>query len=41
CVVCQDEEKNALFLSCGHLCVCEDCADLIEQSGKRQCPLCR
>lgn len=44
CVVCLDHPKSHLFTGCGHKCVCEDCAALIEGSkdgSKSQCPVCR
>ena len=38
CVICKEQPKTVLLMSCRHLCVCSDC-------GKRQeldrCPLCR
>ena len=30
CVVCLDAPKNCLLIPCGHLCVCETCAERIE-----------
>ncbi|XP_056011978.1 E3 ubiquitin-protein ligase LRSAM1-like [Ostrea edulis] len=36
CVICLDKQSAVIFLSCGHVCCCEEC------SGKvQECPLCR
>ena len=40
CVVCKESRKEYAFLPCGHMCVCEGCAALI-QGQDRTCPLCR
>ncbi|KAG7306953.1 hypothetical protein JYU34_007077 [Plutella xylostella] len=37
CVVCTENPKEIILLPCGHVCLCEDCADNI----KEQCPICR
>jgi hypothetical protein len=39
CVVCWDNTRNAIFLPCGHICTCWDCATSVSKSG--QCPICR
>ena len=39
CVICETEEIEVALLPCKHLCVCEDCFDLLPQP--KQCPLCR
>ncbi|PIK50706.1 putative E3 ubiquitin-protein ligase LRSAM1 [Apostichopus japonicus] len=36
CVVCMDNQSNLLFLNCGHVCCCYDCAISLSL-----CPLCR
>jgi len=36
CVVCCDNEKNMVFLNCGHLATCPDCCVKVET-----CPICR
>lgn len=39
CVVCMVNEKDAIYLDCGHRCVCMDCT---EQFPKPMlCPMCR
>eukprot|EP01127_Copromyxa_protea_P005571 TRINITY_DN15472_c0_g1_i1.p1 TRINITY_DN15472_c0_g1~~TRINITY_DN15472_c0_g1_i1.p1 ORF type:complete len:331 (-),score=61.24 TRINITY_DN15472_c0_g1_i1:190-1182(-) len=40
CVICLAEEKNTICIPCRHLCVCQDCAQVLKfQSNK--CPICR
>jgi hypothetical protein len=39
CVVCLSEKRKFLCVPCGHLCLCNDCAELLQNSKK--CPLCR
>ena len=36
CKVCMDDEVNIVFLKCGHLVCCSDCAPTI-----KKCPICR
>ncbi len=36
CVICMDNEKNAVLLNCGHNCSCFDCT-----SSLSICPICR
>lgn len=36
CKVCMDNEVNIVFLKCGHLVCCSDCAPAL-----RHCPICR
>ncbi|XP_008048328.1 baculoviral IAP repeat-containing protein 3 [Carlito syrichta] len=36
CKVCMDQEVSIVFIPCGHLVVCKDCA-----SSLRKCPICR
>jgi hypothetical protein len=40
CVVCLENKKTHAFNPCGHMCVCETCADEIIQRGSN-CPMCR
>lgn len=37
CVVCRSNPREIILLSCGHVCLCEDCAEGIIT----QCPVCR
>ena len=36
CKVCMDKDICVVFLPCGHLVACEDCATAV-----RKCPVCR
>ncbi|XP_059820694.1 baculoviral IAP repeat-containing protein 2 [Hypanus sabinus] len=36
CKVCMDKEVSVVFITCGHLVVCTDCAPSL-----RKCPICR
>lgn len=36
CKVCMDKEVNIVFIPCGHLVVCRECAPSL-----RKCPICR
>ncbi|XP_063973423.1 mitochondrial E3 ubiquitin protein ligase 1 [Diachasmimorpha longicaudata] len=37
CVVCRTNPREIILLPCGHVCLCEDCSDGIEND----CPVCR
>ncbi|XP_015586050.1 E3 ubiquitin-protein ligase LRSAM1 isoform X2 [Cephus cinctus] len=37
CVVCLDLQCEVLFLPCGHMCCCTNCADMVTS----ECPMCR
>ena len=38
CVVCLSSKRTHAFVPCGHMCVCNKCADSIKN---RMCPICR
>ena len=40
CDVCLENKKTHAFNPCGHMCVCETCANKLIQSGSN-CPICR
>ena len=40
CCVCLDAEPVALFVPCGHRCVCVECSERI-MGTSRACPMCR
>lgn len=40
CCVCLSEKPTVSSVVCGHCCLCESCAALVE-SGQKKCPLCR
>ncbi|KAK3758802.1 hypothetical protein RRG08_030613 [Elysia crispata] len=36
CAICLDKESSVIFLPCGHVCCCAECARQV-----KECPLCR
>ncbi|ORY37123.1 hypothetical protein LY90DRAFT_55624 [Neocallimastix californiae] len=51
CVICLSEPRNTVVLPCRHLCVCQDCADILCNQSRHdhrssylstpRCPICR
>lgn len=43
CVVCVDKNANAVFVPCGHLCCCTNCAQIITETSNKapKCPICK
>jgi hypothetical protein len=41
CVVCFDAPKEYAIVPCGHMCVCEACAELMTKTITPMCPVCR
>jgi hypothetical protein len=41
CSICLTEAVQIGFLPCGHVCVCEGCADITLSSSANHCPMCR
>ena len=43
CVICLEGESKWTFASCGHQCLCRECAQRIlqQQQGMKTCPMCR
>jgi hypothetical protein len=41
CVMCFDAPKDHIIIPCGHVCVCEACANQLTQMRKPTCPICR
>jgi hypothetical protein len=41
CVVCFDAPKDHLIVPCGHMCVCEACAEQLTKTRTPMCPVCR
>ena len=41
CVVCMDSRRTHTFVPCGHVVVCQNCADAIMAGeGAKECPVC-
>ena len=44
CCICFENKCNIAFISCGHACICEECATELQQIANDHiinCPLCR
>eukprot|EP01083_Nonionella_stella_P062514 162525_1 len=41
CIVCMDERKNTILFPCRHMCLCTECAGMLENGDKPECPVCR
>jgi hypothetical protein len=41
CVVCFDAPKDHAIVPCGHVCVCEACAEQLTKTRTPSCPVCR
>jgi hypothetical protein len=41
CVVCFDAPKDHIIVPCGHMCVCEACAEQLTKTRTPTCPVCR
>lgn len=41
CVVCMSEQRTQVFIPCGHVCCCEDCAKEMMDTNAGKCPTCR
>ncbi len=39
CVVCVENSQSHVIVPCFHLCLCEDCVDVVKKAGT--CPICR
>lgn len=40
CLICMENPNEVVLISCGHYCLCHDCATRLMDTGK-SCPLCR
>ena len=40
CVVCLSSMKNVCCVPCGHVCMCQGCAEEV-QAASGSCPVCR
>lgn len=41
CIVCFDNKKSQAFTGCGHMCLCDSCAEVYNKRGEDKCPMCR
>ena len=41
CVVCMDRDHEVVIVPCGHYCLCGECAQVIEKTSSKKCPMCR
>ena len=41
CAICMDAEPDTVYLQCGHMVTCYDCAQMVKGSAKPECPVCR
>ena len=41
CTVCYEKPVNAVLYTCGHLCMCYDCAIVVQRDKGALCPICR
>uniref|UniRef100_UPI00358F3A53 uncharacterized protein n=1 Tax=Myxine glutinosa TaxID=7769 RepID=UPI00358F3A53 len=41
CVICQSCAPNTVIYTCGHQCLCFDCATKVKSTAEARCPLCR
>lgn len=41
CTVCLDNEANCVIYDCGHVCMCNTCAETLFKTGDGLCPICR
>ena len=41
CVVCCEEPVNCVLYTCGHMCMCFECATAVKDHKGGLCPICR
>lgn len=41
CTVCCEKPVNCVLYTCGHMCMCFDCATAVKQNKGGLCPICR
>eukprot|EP00917_Polyrhabdina_sp_WS-2016_P031050 GHVP01066184.1.p1 GENE.GHVP01066184.1~~GHVP01066184.1.p1 ORF type:complete len:268 (+),score=36.53 GHVP01066184.1:53-856(+) len=41
CLVCLSEKRDTVVLPCGHMCLCESCAQSMRLMKHKTCPICR
>ena len=40
CVICLSNKRNTMIMPCKHICLCNECADVLSKN-KSDCPICR
>lgn len=40
CAICLDQRKSMALVPCGHVCLCDGCAEVVMNRPRRTCPLC-
>ncbi|OMJ81364.1 hypothetical protein SteCoe_18221 [Stentor coeruleus] len=41
CIVCLTGKSKVTMMPCKHLCLCEECAQVLSESAVKKCPMCR
>jgi hypothetical protein len=41
CCICLDDPRDSAFMTCGHYCICKNCAEIFKRRGDLTCPVCR
>ena len=41
CVICWDGPRDHIIAPCGHICLCDQCANHMQNMGLMYCPLCK
>ena len=41
CTVCYERAVNAVLYTCGHMCMCYECAIVVKNNKGALCPICR
>ncbi|CAH1783445.1 unnamed protein product, partial [Owenia fusiformis] len=41
CTICWEQQVNTVLYTCGHMCMCYECAVALKESGDGLCPICR
>lgn len=40
CLICLSNPRKTVILECGHICICQECANYVQESSQ-SCPVCR
>ena len=41
CVICHSNQSTKAVIPCGHMCLCDNCADVMAADLVEKCPICR